>query len=286
MTTYAVTAATGQLGRLVLDALIALGVAPGDIVAIARDPRKLSELEPLGVTTRAADYGNPEALYEALQGVDRLLLISGNQVGKRLEEHTNVLDAARGAGVARVAYTSILWADFSTNPLAEEHLATERMIADTGLPHTLLRHGWYTENYTGQIPQYVAEREIVTATGGATLATAARGDFAAADAFALVNDTAEEVIWELAGPGWTMTEFASEVSALAGQEILARDVTPAELVERAVAAGAPEGGARFGAQIDASIAAGQLDAPSEPLRLLLQGREPLTLAQLVAVAQH
>jgi NAD(P)H dehydrogenase (quinone) len=286
MSTYAVTAATGQLGRLVVDALLALEIPAASIVAIARDPGKLADLEPLGVTTRTADYGNPEALYEALQGVDRLLLISGNQVGHRLAEHTHVVDAARGAGVERIAYTSILWADFSTNPLAEEHLATERMIADTGLPHTFLRHGWYTENYTDQIPQYMAAREIVTATGGATLATAARGDFAAADAFALVNDTAEEVVWELAGPGWTMTEFAAEVSLAAGREILARDVTPAELVERSVAAGAPEAGARFGALIDASIAAGQLDAPSEPLRLLLQGRAPLTMPQIVAASQH
>src|SRR5690606_31932920 len=140
----AITGATGQLGRLVIASL--RGKVPAsDIVALARTPAKAADL---GVTVRAADYARPETLEPALAGIDTLLLISSSEVGQRAAQHANVIAAARKAGVQHIVYTSLLHADTSVLNLAEEHRQTEAMLEDSGIPHTLLRNGWYTENYT------------------------------------------------------------------------------------------------------------------------------------------
>src|SRR5687767_13103261 len=145
--TIAITGATGQLGRLVVDRLKDR-VPAETIVALVRDRAKGADL---GVPTRQADYDRPETLGPALAGVDTLLLISASEVGKRAAQHRNVIAAAKQAGVKWIVYTSILHADRSPIGLAEEHLATERELQASGIPFTLLRNGWYTENYTGSI---------------------------------------------------------------------------------------------------------------------------------------
>ena len=148
MPTYAVTGASGHLGRLVVQELLARGVPASDVVAIVRTRGKAADLADRGVQVRAADYSRPQTLGAALAGVQRLLLVSSSEQGQRVAHHTNVIQAAKEAGVSRVVYTSMLNADDTTNPLAGEHQDTERTLREADMPFTLLRNGWYTENYT------------------------------------------------------------------------------------------------------------------------------------------
>ena len=158
MTSYAITGASGQLGRLAVHGLLARGVPATDVVAIVRTRVKAADLAERGVDVREADYTRPQTLGGALDGVDRLLLISSSEAGQRVAQHINVIQAARTAGAARIVYTSIVNADDTTNPLAGEHQNTERALRTAGVPFTLLRNGWYTENYTDQLDQYVQQR--------------------------------------------------------------------------------------------------------------------------------
>ncbi|NHC16548.1 NAD(P)H-binding protein, partial [Motilibacter deserti] len=185
MTTYAVTAATGHLGRLAVAELLRRGVPASDVVAVARNPEKAADLAEQGVTVREGDYSQPETLATALAGVDRLLFISGSEAGQRVPQHLAVVEAAKAAGVGRVAYTSILKADTAANPLAPEHKATEEALRASGVPFTLLRNGWYLENYTAQLGQYLERGEILGAAGTGRVAGAARADYAAAAVEAL-----------------------------------------------------------------------------------------------------
>ncbi|MFI6511043.1 NAD(P)H-binding protein [Streptosporangium sp. NPDC050855] len=155
MPAYAVTGATGHLGRLVIADLLARGVPAGDIVAVARTEAKAADLAGRGVEVRQADYSLPETLPAALAGVGRLLLISGDEPGRRPAQHAAVIEAARAGGVERIVYTGILRAATSANPLAPDHKATEETLAASGVPYTLLRNGWYTENYTDQLDGYL-----------------------------------------------------------------------------------------------------------------------------------
>src|SRR5215210_1569692 len=165
MTTYAVTGATGHLGRIVVAELLARGVPTTDVVALARTPEKAADL---GVPVRRADYSDPTTLPAALAGVDVLLLVSGNEMGRRVAQHSAVIEAAKAAGVRRVAYTSIAAADRSANPLAPEHKATEDVLRASGVPFTIFRNNWYLENYTGQVPQYLATGEVLGIDGDAS----------------------------------------------------------------------------------------------------------------------
>uniref|UniRef100_UPI0025ED77F3 NAD(P)H-binding protein n=1 Tax=uncultured Demequina sp. TaxID=693499 RepID=UPI0025ED77F3 len=160
MTTYAVTGASGQLGRKIVHALLDLHLSPFDVIALARDTDKVEDLAALGVRVRAADYDAPETLSSALEGVDRLVLVSGSEVGKRAQQHAAVLAAAEAAGVQRIAYTSLLKADTTTLGLAPEHVATEKALAASPIETTFLRNSWYTENYTAQIQGYVERGAI------------------------------------------------------------------------------------------------------------------------------
>jgi NAD(P)H dehydrogenase (quinone) len=218
MTTYAVTGATGKLGRLVLDEMLQK-VAPGDVVALARDPAALSNYAMKGVEVRQADYDDPASLDAALQGVDRVLLISGNAVGQRGRQHGNVIAAAKKAGVGYLAYTSILNARESKLALAPEHQETEEILEMSGLNHDVLRMPWYSDNYVGGIAPGVAAGAIYGASGEGKFSTASRADLAAGAAAALVNGKGGD-IYELAGDeSWTMNQFAAEVSRHSGKPV-------------------------------------------------------------------
>jgi NAD(P)H dehydrogenase (quinone) len=218
MTTYAVTGATGKLGRLVLDEMLQK-VAPGDVVALARDPAALSNYAMKGVEVRQADYDDPASLDAALQGVDRVLLISGNAVGQRGRQHGNVIAAAKKAGVGYLAYTSILNARESKLALAPEHKETEEILEKSGLNHDVLRMPWYSDNYVGGIAPAVAAGAIYGASGEGRFSTASRADLAAGAAAALVNGKGGD-IYELAGDeSWTMDQFAAEVSKHSGKPV-------------------------------------------------------------------
>lgn len=155
----AVTGATGQLGRLVINALLKK-VPASEIIAAVRNPEKAHVLAALGVQIRKADYSQPATLDTAFQGVDKLLLISSSEVGQRIAQHSAVIAAAKRAGVKLLAYTSLLHADKSPLGLGEEHRATEALLRESGLPVVLLRNGWYTENYAASIAPALKTRRI------------------------------------------------------------------------------------------------------------------------------
>ena len=218
MTKYAVTGATGKLGRLVLDELLRQ-VNPADIVALARDPAALADYALKGIQVRPADYDDPASLKAALAGVDRVLLISGNAVGQRERQHGAVIDAAEAAGVSYLAYTSVLNAQGSRLMLAPEHVATEKLLEASGLNSDVLRMPWYSENYTGALGPAIEHGAIYGATGGGKLSTATRADLAAAAVGALIRSPGGKT-YELAGDHpWTMQEFADEVSRQAGKPV-------------------------------------------------------------------
>jgi NAD(P)H dehydrogenase (quinone) len=238
MTTYAVTGASGQLGRKVLDALLER-VDASTVVALARDPAKLSDYAAKGIEVRAADYDDPVSLERALEGVDRVLLISGNAVGQRERQHGNVIEAAKKAGLEYIAYTSILNAADSKLALAPEHKATEKLLEDSGLNYDLLRSGWYSENFVGALPQQVETGVIYGASGEGRYSTATRADIAAGAAAALVGSKGGE-IYECAGDeSWTMAEFAEEVSRRAGRRVKYVNQSEGEYAKTLEGAGLP-----------------------------------------------
>lgn len=164
-----VTGATGQLGRLVIDALLAT-VPAASVVAVVRDKEKAADLAERGVELRIADYDHPETLAGAFEAGDRVLLVSGSEVGRRVPQHTAVIDAAKAAGVAQLAYTGVLGGDEADFDLAAEHKVTERLILDSGLPYTFLRNGWYTENYTANLAPVLAHGAVVANAGEGRIA--------------------------------------------------------------------------------------------------------------------
>jgi NAD(P)H dehydrogenase (quinone) len=286
MTTYAVTGATGHLGRLVVQELLSRGVPAADVVAIARTPEKAADLAELGAQVREGDYDRPETLATALAGVQRLLLVSGSEPGVRVPQHTAVIDAAKAAGVERIAYTSILNADDTTNPLAGEHQATEQVLRASGLPVTLLRNGWYTENYTARLAEFVERGEIVGATGDGKVSAAPRADYAGAAVAALLadDDAASVVVHELGGSAFMFTELAATISDVTGAPVAYRDLSVEAFAADLQQAGLDAGTAGFVAGIDASIAAGDLQTDSDDLDRLL-GRPATPLADVVRAAR-
>ncbi len=276
--TLAITGATGQLGRLVIEKLKAR-VPASEIVALARGPAKAADL---GVPVRAADYAQPETLAAALAGVDTLLLISGSEVGQRLVQHRNVIEAAKAAGVRRIAYTSILRADTSALLLAEEHKATEALIQASGLPYTLLRNGWYTENYAGGIAGAVQAGALIGSAGEGRISAAARADYAEAAAVVLTTEGHENRIYELAGDeAFTMAELAAEISSRAGKTIPYNDLPQAEYAGILESIGLPGPFAAILAQSDAAAAHGGLFDDGRQLSTLI-GRPTAPISAVVA----
>lgn len=282
MTTYAVTGASGQLGEKIVRALLDLHVSPFDVIALARDTAKVEELAALGVRTREADYDQPATLATALAGVDRLVLVSGSEPGKRYPQHAAVIEAAEAAGVSRIVYTSILKADTTSNALAPEHLATEERLTASPIETVALRNSWYIENYTGQVPGYLERGAIVGATDGAVISAATRQDFAEAAAAAVTADTVKAV-YELAGVDFTLADLAATVTAASGTEVTYTNVTVDQLAAGMVEAGLDQGTADFWASIDASIAQGDLQTESTDLAELI-GRTPTSLEAAVKAA--
>ncbi|AUI52071.1 SDR family oxidoreductase [Arthrobacter crystallopoietes] len=283
MTTYAVTGATGELGALVIDALLEREIEAAAIVAVVRNTAKAAGLQERGVTVREGDYDKPETLASALAGVDTLMFISGSEVGQRVRQHGNVVEAARAAGVQRIAYTSVLRADTSDLALAPEHKATEALIRESGIPFTLLRNGWYIENYTGQLGQYLQAGAVIGAAGDARIAAATRADFAEAAAVVLTGEGHENAVYELGGTPFAMVEFASAVSEVTSRSIGYRNVTLDEYKQGLLAAGLDEGMAGFLAALEANTAAGDLDTESEDLAKLI-GRPSTPLTEAVRAA--
>ena len=281
--TYAVTGATGHLGRLVVTGLLDAGIEPESIVAVVRTPAKAADLAARGVEVRAADYSDAETLPAALAGVDTLLLISGSEVGLRVPQHTAVVEAAKAAGVGRIVYTSILRADTTEISLAPEHKATEAVLRESGVPFTFLRNGWYHENYTGQLGSHLERGVILGAAGDGRVAAAARADYAAAAVAALTGAGHENAVYELGGTPFTLTELAATITEVTGTEVAYRDVSADELVTALTGSGLDEGTAAFVASLDTATARGDLDTTSTDLQTLI-GRPSTPLADAVRTA--
>ena len=275
-----VTGATGQLGRLVVEKL-KQKVAADSIVALVRNPSKAADL---GVEARAFDYTQPEALVASLKGIDKLLLISGNEIGQRLPQHKAVVEAAKQAGVKQITYTSILHADSSPLGLAGEHLGTEVAIKESGLTYTILRNGWYTENYTGSAKGAVGAGAFIGNAGDGKIASAARVDYAEAAAVLLAGEGHENKTYELAGDeAYTLTELAEEISRQTGKDIPYNNLTEAEYAGILKSFGLPDGLAEMLADSDTGASKGGLFDDSHVLSALI-GRPTTPLAEVLADA--
>ncbi|QSR27082.1 NAD(P)-dependent oxidoreductase [Nocardioides aromaticivorans] len=274
---FVITGATGQLGRHVVESLLAKGVPADQVVALGRDEERLAGLAALGVATRKVDYADTAALAAAFDGADRVLLISGSEVGQRLPQHQNVIDAAAAAGVQLLAYTSIANAASSRIILAGEHKATEEAIVAAGLPHTFLRNSWYIENYSGQLATYTEHGTVLGAAGDGQVSAATRADFAEAAAAALLLEQPQEV-YELGGAAFSLKELAATVSEVTGAEVTYTDVPAEELTKVLVGAGLPEGYAAVLADADLGLGRGDLYVDRADLEGLL-GRPATSLAE-------
>ena len=284
-----VTGATGQLGGLVIEALLK-DIPAAEIAGLARAAEegassKGGRLKAQGVSVRHGDYNDPASLATALTGIERLLFISSSDLEHRVQQHRNVVDAARAAGVSLIAYTSILHADRSPLGLAEDHRQTEAMLAASGIPFALLRNGWYTENYMASVPAALAHDAVLGAASDGHISSAARADYAAAAAAVLTSRQDQGGrIYELAGDtGYTLTELAAELSRQAGREIAYKDLPEAGFEAALLGAGLPPGLAALLADSDAGAAKGALFDDSRDLSGLI-GRPTTSLAASVGKA--
>ncbi|WP_350277714.1 NAD(P)H-binding protein [Kribbella sp. HUAS MG21] len=276
-----VTAATGHLGTLVVDEL--LQRVPADqVVAVARNAAKAAPLAERGVEVRIADYNDPAALAKAFGAGDTVLLISGLEPN-RLEQHKAVLAAAQDAGVARIAYTSVLGGPEADFDLAADHRATEQAILDSGLPYTILRNGWYNEVYTDQLAVQLANG-VVGSAGDGLIASAARRDYAAAAAVVLTSEGHEKKAYELNGDvAWTLTEYAAELAKQSGMDIGYTNLSPEDHAQVLVGAGLPEPVAQLFVGVDNAIERGLLAGRGSDLTRLI-GRPTTPVAESISAA--
>ncbi|SKA00087.1 SDR family oxidoreductase [Pantoea eucalypti] len=278
----AITGATGQLGRFVIEALLKK-VPAEEIVAAVRTPAKAADLAAQGITVRQADYSQPETLRAAFAGVDKLLLISGSEVGQREAQHKAVIEAAQAAGVGFIAYTSLLHADTSPLGLGVEHRATEALLKASGIPFALLRNGWYTENYAASIPPALAHHAFISAAGEGRIASAARQDYAEAAAEVMSREDQAGKVYELAGDdSYTLAQFAAEIAAQSGEKVDYVNLSQTDFAAALKGAGLPEGLAEMLADSDAGAEKGGLYNDSRQLSKLI-GR-PTTPWQTVVRA--
>jgi NAD(P)H dehydrogenase (quinone) len=275
--TIVVTGATGQLGSLAIDSLLARGIAASDIVAAGRSAEKLAPLAGLGVRTVRIDFTEPASLEAAFAGADSLLLVSASEPGRRVAQHANAIDAARAAGVGHLVYTSAPRADTTELVLAPEHKATEELLVASGIPYTILRNNWYTENYAGALAQARETGRVVGNTGEGRVASATRADFADAAAVVLTTDGHLGVTYELGGDtAWDFHELAAVFAVVADREVVYTPVTPEERRAALLEAGLDEGTAGFVVALDSNIAAGTLaEVTGDLSRLIGRPTTPL-----------
>ena len=278
-----VTGASGQLGRLVIQSLLQTVPAAG-IVAAVRQPAAVADLAALGVQVRQADYAQPATLDAAFQGATKVLLISSSAVGERVAQHANVIEAARRAGVSLLAYTSVLHADASPLGLAAEHTATEALLRASGVPHVLLRNGWYTENYLAGLPAVLQHGAVIGSAGEGRIASAARADYADAAAAVLTRDDQAGLVHELAGDtSYTLAEFAAEVGRQTGRTIPYINLPEADYRGALLGAGLPAPLAHLLADSDVGASKGGLFDDGHRLSQLI-GRPTTALAAMAAAA--
>ncbi|WP_181240059.1 SDR family oxidoreductase [Enterobacter ludwigii] len=276
----AITGATGQLGQLVIEQLLNT-VPANQIVAIVRNPAKAEALRQQGITVRQGDYADESTMTSALKGVDKLLLISSSEVGQRATQHQNVINAAKAAGVKFIAYTSLLHADKSPLGLHVEHVATEKALAESGIPYALLRNGWYTENYLASAPPALEHGVFIGAAGEGKIASATRADYAAAAAKVISGDGHAGNVYELAGDhAWTLSELAAELSKQSGKNVTYQNMSEADFAAALKGVGLPAGLAEMLADSDVGASKGGLFDDSHTLSKLI-GRPTTPLSESI-----
>jgi NAD(P)H dehydrogenase (quinone) len=278
----AVTGATGKLGSIVIERMLKR-IPAAKIVVAVRNPEKAKEYAAKGISVRRADYSQPETLQPAFADVNKLLLISSSEIGKRYAQHKAVIDAAKAAGVKLIAYTSVLHADSSLLGLAEEHRQTEDAIRQAGIPFVLLRNSWYTENYTGAIPQALQRGALIGCAGSGRISSASRVDYADAAIVVLTsNEDQSGRIYELAGDlSYTLAELASEVTRQSGKEVKYEDMPLQVFKNILLKTGLPEPIAELLADSDAAAAKNALFDDTRELSKLI-GRPTTTMSSSVA----
>lgn len=276
MSRIAITGATGHLGQLAIAALKARGANP---IALARDPAKATDL---AVETRAFDYTAADPA--ALAGVETLVLISSNDFNDRAGQHRKAIAAAKAAGVKRIVYTSILKGPANPMLLAQDHIATEAALRDSGLAVTILRNGWYTENYTGALGAAVQHGAIIGAAGEGRVSSAARKDYAEAIAVTALDATHAGKTYELAGDtSHSGADLAATLSQAAGKPVAYVSMPQADYAKALAGFGLPEGFAQALADSDAQAAKGALHDDSQTLSRLI-GRPTTPFAETIRAA--
>ncbi|MEV4705599.1 SDR family oxidoreductase [Actinoplanes sp. NPDC049316] len=278
--TIVVTGATGHFGRHAVESLLNRGVPAGRIVAIGRSVEKIQDLAGRGVIVKRASYDEPESLRAAFAGADKLLFVSASEPGKRIQQHQNVVAAAKDAGIGKIVYTSIPHADTSDMILATEHAATERALTESGIPSVFLRNSWYLENYD---LKGALEHGLYGAAGEGKLSIATRAELAEAAAAAIAADGIDQQVYELGGEGVTLSELAAEVGRQSGRDVTYTNLTPEKYTEFLAGVGVPEGFAAVLADSDRAAANGALFTGTEDLEKLL-GRPATPLAESVRAA--
>lgn len=272
-----ITGATGHLGRITVEKLKEK-ISPGHIVALVRSPQKAVDL---GIEVREFDYTRPVNLADALKGIDTMLLISGNEIGQRAKQHGNVIDAAKKAGVKWIVYTSLLHADTTSISLAGEHLATEEALKRSGIRYTLLRNGWYTENYTGSVQGAITGGAFLGSAGDGKISSATRADFAEAAVAVITGKNHQGRIYELAGDdAYTLADLAHEISMQTGKNIPYKNLPETEYAGILKSFGLPEGIADAIASWDISVSKGDLFDNGHQLSGLI-GRPTTSLKKAV-----
>lgn len=282
--TLVVTGASGHLGHLTVQALLDLGVAADQIVATARRPEALADLADKGVVVRRADYTDPESLKAAFEAADRVLLVSSSEIGQRVQQHRNVIDAAREAGVSLIVYTSAPGADTTKMLLAAEHAATEQLLRDSGLDYVILRNSWYLENYTEQLATALEHKAILGSAGNGRVSGASRADYAAAAAAVLAGDGPSNHTYELGGDtAFTMAEYAATLSGLVGETITYVNQPPEEYQAFLESVGLPGPVAHVMADADVAVSRDDLFVETGDLSRLI-GRPTTTLTDAIRSA--
>lgn len=284
--TFVITGATGSLGRLVVEALLDQKLPAGRIVATGRDVAKISDLAARGVQVRPIDYNNPTSLREAFEGAEKLLLISGSEVGQRIEQHRNAINVAKEAGVAFIAYTSVANADSTGMQLAAEHQATEDLLRASGVPFALLRNSWYLENYTEQLAVHLQHGAVLGSAGEGQVSAATRADYAQGAAAVLLKDGQAGKVYELGGDeAFTLNDLAEAITAVTGQPVKYQDLPAEQYAKVLQDAGLPEAYAAILADSDLGIARGDLLVTGRDLSSLI-GRPTTPLQEAVQAAAN
>ncbi|OTG55582.1 NAD(P)-dependent oxidoreductase [Acinetobacter sp. ANC 4204] len=279
----AITGATGQLGSIVIEKLL-LQTEANNIVALVRNPAKATHLTAQNIEVREFDYDRPETLVPALSGIDKLLLISANEVGRRTPQHKAVIDAAKVAGVPYLAYTSLLRADTSPLGLAQEHRETEKLIQDSGLRYTFLRNNWYSENYLAGVAHTIEIGTLFGAAQDGRISSASRIDYAEAAAKVLTSTGHDNQIYELAGSqSFSLSELATLIGQAASKTINYQNLSAEEYTQGLTQAGLPAGLVEVIVDADIQTIQGAMYSDSQDLEQLI-GRKTTNIQDAIKAA--